>query len=143
MPRDSNGLFYKVCGGKDKTVIVNIEKPKKNKKWRKHVALDYDARDTKVAKKLADIQNAPADQVERVTTKALRALFNLGVEQSRRELEWCYDCEGRGYVDYDGLPFGGCAPPVKEMKKTFCACKRGQTLKRNFAKIIEWRDRVL
>jgi len=103
--------------------------------------LDYPKRDAKIARKLAEIQNAPPDLVEKVTTKALKALFSHGIEQARKEAEWCESCEGRGYrpctntsiVDRFGWrTFYHSEAPPKCYKQKFCYCKRGEDLKRIF-----------
>jgi hypothetical protein len=103
--------------------------------------IDYDKRDAKVAQKIEQLQNAPLDQVERLLGKALRTLFHLGLQEARRETEYCQSCLGRGYRDHSGIPFGWCIiPPPKETMKAFCSCKRGQELKQNFKKLGDWNN---
>src|SRR3954454_17350694 len=92
----------------------------------------------KVGKKFADIRAASPELADKMLIKALRALYWLGVKQARDELDWCQTCQSRGYYETDGLPLGVCAPPVRELKKQFCGCKRGQELKQAYGKLGDW-----
>jgi hypothetical protein len=100
--------------------------------------LDFDELDRKVGKKFADIRAASPELADKMLIKALRALYWLGVKQARDELDWCQTCQGRGYYETDGLPLGVCAPPVRELKKQFCGCKRGKELKEIYGKLGDW-----
>jgi hypothetical protein len=102
--------------------------------------LDYDARDAKIERKLNEIEYAPPDLAHRVTTKALRALYMLGVKQAREELDWCQSCQSRGYVDHSGIPFGVHVTSSMETKKAFCFCKRGKELKSIQGKLGDWNN---
>src|SRR3954471_15050042 len=103
--------------------------------------IDYDKRDAKVAQKIEQPQKALPDQVERLLGKALRTLFHLGLQEARREADYCQTCLGRWYCDHSSIRLGWCILQLpEETKKAFCFCKRGQELKQNFKKLGDWNN---
>lgn len=95
--------------------------------------VDYTKRDAKVTQKLEELRATPPDQYDLRLAKALRALFNLGLETARAEAGWCYDCQGKGYFTRweSGVPFGlHVSPPPRGNDVTrVCGCKRGHELR--------------
>src|ERR671917_320288 len=75
----------------------------------RNIIVDLSKRDAKIAQKLETIYKAGLERYEIELRKALRTLFDIGLQQARAEAGWCDKCQGRGYFTRreSGVPLVG------------------------------------